>query len=51
MLTSFSTRKFITSLRYAFAKEQIDDRASPKELAELLGIKEVRAKELVVLLK
>ncbi len=39
------------SLRYAFAKEQSDSGASAEELAELLGIKEERAREIIIMLK
>lgn len=41
----------LMSLRYVFAKEQIDKGAGVKELCRLLGIKEVRAREMISLLK
>lgn len=40
-----------TSLRYAFARDRIRKGAGIKELCELLGIKEVRAREMINLSK
>ncbi len=39
------------SFRYTFAKEQVDKGTGIKELCKLLGIKEVRAREMIGFLK